>query len=502
MGHGKTKAERLREMERLYFQRAYTDIELANRLGVDRTTIFRDRTALEADLPMVQDQDGRYRVDRTRYISNIHVNLAEALGLYLAARRMSQQTRFAQKPVASGLEKLSLALRQPMTERLVKAADRILTQKANPQQSQIFETVARAWIEGLTLRLTYKPLGKSGTTRHLFRPYLLEPSPWSDGIYLIGQNDVADRVITLKLDRIERASLSGPFTVPEDFDEELLLQHAWGIWGSDKEPENVILRFTGERAIRRLKESIWHPLETVSDEADGGCIWSAPIADWREMQAWIRGWGADVVVLEPDQLREMMRRTTIRLSKQYQSVSEIKHLPHHIPYAKTNRDDPEEIHLLLYHLIDVGTVALAIWREVFTDGIRNRSAQMTQLSVDDCGRLFAFFAALHDLGKAGPAYQKKYAPPWLKEELITAGLMLDDGSYSARTREAPHGTVTTWALKTLLPEMLDLKKPFANKIAVALGGHHGAWPQPGATDHIDDSKYVQWDNVRRDRYGN
>jgi len=36
---GMNKAERLEEMKRLYIQRAFSDIEMAERLGVDRTLI-------------------------------------------------------------------------------------------------------------------------------------------------------------------------------------------------------------------------------------------------------------------------------------------------------------------------------------------------------------------------------------------------------------------------------------------------------------------------------
>src|SRR5690606_24337201 len=117
MQRSMTKAERLREMERLYFQRAYSDIQMAERLGVNRSTVFRDRQELELEIPFIQDEEGRWQIDRRRYLSNIRVNLPEALSLYLAARRTSQQTRFAQTHVASALEKLALALRQPMTAR-------------------------------------------------------------------------------------------------------------------------------------------------------------------------------------------------------------------------------------------------------------------------------------------------------------------------------------------------------------------------------------------------
>ena len=176
----------------------------------------------------------------------------------------------------------------------------------------------------------------------------------------------------------------------------------------------------------------------------------------------------------------------------------ISKLLHHIPYAKTNRKKPNEIHLLLYHLIDVGQVAQAIWQDVLTNSIRQQLARILDLTVEECGYFIAFIASLHDLGKAGPAYQDKYAPPYLKKELNEAGLTLRDATYHPDTQKnAPHGTVSTWALSALLPEMVGIDRRPARKIAIAIGGHHGIWPTGGMA-YINDSKHPQWDTVRRD----
>lgn len=40
MSRGMTRANRLKEMERLYLERAFSDIEMARRMGVDRTMIL------------------------------------------------------------------------------------------------------------------------------------------------------------------------------------------------------------------------------------------------------------------------------------------------------------------------------------------------------------------------------------------------------------------------------------------------------------------------------
>src|SRR5690606_30871025 len=123
---------------------------------------------------------------------------------------------FAQTHVATALEKLALTLRQPLTARLVQAADRILAQRQDTTRAAVFETVAAAWIEGRRLRLVYRALRGETERVHRFAPYLLEPSPWNDGIYLIGQSDLVPQVITLKLDRIVEAKLLGPFEPPVD----------------------------------------------------------------------------------------------------------------------------------------------------------------------------------------------------------------------------------------------------------------------------------------------
>ena len=142
---GMTKSERLQDMKRLYIQRAYSDIEMAERLKVDRTTVYRDRMELTTEYPIEADEQGRYRIPRSKLISEIKVNLHEALSLYLAARKTSRQTRFHHPHTISALEKLAATLRQPMTERLLKAADVLLKQEQDPERVKILEIIAQAW---------------------------------------------------------------------------------------------------------------------------------------------------------------------------------------------------------------------------------------------------------------------------------------------------------------------------------------------------------------------
>ena len=81
------------------------------------------------------------------------------------------------------------------------------------------------------------------------------------------------------------------------------------------------LRFFGEQVTRRVKETIWHPSQQPIEDTADGCIWTAQVAEWREMVPWVRGWGADVEVVGPEGLRQALKREAQRLAEMYGVVS-------------------------------------------------------------------------------------------------------------------------------------------------------------------------------------
>jgi len=379
---GMTKAERLEEMKRLYIQRAYSDIDMAERLGTTRETIFRDRRELTTQYPIEKDDEGRYHIPRTKLISEIKVNLHEALTIYLAARKTSRQTRFHHPHAANAVEKLAATLRQPMTEKLLKAADRVLKQEKDPERIKIIETLTQAWVEQKKVRIRYQRLEGKDFVNHVIHPYLIEPSIWSDSVYVIAYSEVTERLIPFKIDRIESASLlpGDGFEIPENFDEQELLKHAWGIWYGDKDPVTVKLRFS-PTVTRRVKESIWHPLERVEDTEDGGCIWSADVAEWREMLPWVRGWGADCEVLEPKELRNALTREAQELAELYK-VMEVKQ--QFIAHLRKKDKEPQ---YLSVHLNEVSQLT---------------GQFASKIGLRESGELLGL---LHDLGKASKEFQ-------------------------------------------------------------------------------------------------
>ena len=318
MSRTQNRVDRLRQMEWLYTCRAYTDREMAEKLGVNRSTVFRDRQQLMLECPLTQTETGAWRIERSGYISNLRVSLHEALALYLAARRTTRQTRSAQPHLASAVRKLAETLRPPMTARLIQSASFLQEQQPDPLRIKILETVTQAWVEGRVLRISYQSLHADHPTSYLVSPYLIEPSIWNEAAYLIGACDRHPGLTTFKIERIDQAILTlETFTIPADFDEGELLRFAWGIWFDDA-PETVRLRFFPGEAARRLHESIWHPTQVIEELEDGGCTWSAEVSDWHEIAPWVRGWGSACEALEPEGLREAVAEEAMRTRERYE----------------------------------------------------------------------------------------------------------------------------------------------------------------------------------------
>ncbi len=439
-----TKAERLNEMKRLYQQRAWSDIELAERFGISRQTVFRDRQLLIGeDYPLEQDEHGRYYANRSRLLSEIRVNVHEALILYLAARKWVRQMPFRHTHLVNGVEKLANVLKAPMTEHLLKATEQQLTQPLSPERIRIIENITQGWVERRKVRIEYAPLSGNGITRHLISPYLIEPSIWSDSVYVIAHSNQVGRVLPFKLERIQHTFVSGEtFSLPPNFDPEDLLRHAWGIWYEDHPPEKVILHFSSAVA-RRVNESIWHPLQHIETTEDGGLLWSVEIAEPREMLPWIRGWGADVEVLAPDWLRRELEKEVKRLARVYGVGNPNEPQTRFFAHCR-EKEDRKNWQPLIEHL-------------------RNTAQMARDFGADANVAELAYIAGLlHDLGKYSAEFQKRLEGKGSRVDHSTAG--------AKELRELLKGTP---------------QEVFAQLLAYPIMGHHAGLPDYGSETDLE-----------------
>jgi CRISPR-associated endonuclease/helicase Cas3 len=493
------KAERLLQIESLLlaYPEGLSRAEISRRTGVNRSTIHRDLPELSR-FSIHETDDCRLAIDRDHYLMNVRLTLHESMALHLAARLMATRTDKQNPHAAAALRKLGLALEKlaPRVAEHLKASASVMEDQArrhDPVYLSVLETLTRAWSDGRVARLWHR-LEDGQVYDYHFAPYFIEPYAVGQTTHAIGWREPPGALRTFKLERIQRIELTDrPYTIPDDFDPRRLLAEAWGVWYTEAEPVEVALKFH-PRVAQRVRETRWHRSEAVEEQPDGSLLWRARVAEPQEMLNWIRGWGADVEVLSPEELREALVREVRKMARVYGVSNEPPPPPYQLLWAKLSRDKTRS-HPLICHLLDVAEMARTLWRDALTAGQRARWAAALRLDEVAAGRLLTFWAGLHDLGKASPAFQRQ----WRAAEPLLSAVGLP---FPRRFVDefCPHGRITAATLPDILAAETDLPPRAAKRIARAVGGHHGAWPTPVEEQAIksDERGGAEWDAVRRE----
>ena len=287
---------------------------VAGALNVTAQTIRNYLIRLDEMGVLVQELPGpRYTIDPRDYVSPLRLTQAQAWFLYLLLRRIVRADLGHYALVNSLLQRLTTNLHGELAEQILP------DEAATTQWDNILNALVDGWRTQTFVRIQYSAPNTTAPLTHIVAPYWFEPAVWSDSNYLIAA--VRGRggefsIIPFKLDRVRSAVLlKDPFERPSADTILRPIQEAWGIWAGEESVE-VVLRFNTS-VVDRLRETRWHPSQTISLDEDGYILWRAMIAEPQEMLPWIRGWGADVEVVAPESLRTHIAGEAERTWKMY-----------------------------------------------------------------------------------------------------------------------------------------------------------------------------------------
>jgi CRISPR-associated endonuclease/helicase Cas3 len=489
-------ADQEREREEIVFRAVQNNpglkqSELVAHTGLESRTLNNYLNKLETRGKLYRDQQRwfvtEWHVDQK--LRPIELTAEQAMSLYIAARALARVQDERNETAESALIALSKALVGDFNVGvdIHKAAADLAHRPERSGYNKVYRELMRACVYRKKIRITYET-AKGHRFETDFEPYLFEPSLFGFSIYAIGYSDIAQAYRSYKLERIKNAELlRADFDSRKDAPMLTTLKSAWSIMFGD-ETETVELEFTPE-VRKRVLETNWHisqRTDSVNAKLSEPLIWQVDVADATDMLPWVRGWGADAVVKQPEWIRSDVINHVRRLSLVYGIATPNSGTPaHHLLWAKADKTTGR-LHRLAYHMIDVGMCALALWRHVLNANLKQRLADWLRLTADDAGRLIGFWASLHDLGKASPAFQdhsqlyRASRSTWtrVRDELRAAGLnypMRPGGDEHAR-----HETVSMWSLQpnngeNLLGLKTALPVDLARLIAQMLSGHHGAF---------------------------
>ena len=121
------------------------------------------------------------------------------------------------------------------------------------------------------------------------------------------------------LDRIKMLKVTDErFTPPKDFNLDDLMRHSFKVMHD--ELYTVRVRISPAWA-RWVGEKIWHESQRAKKNGDGSLELTFKVAGLDEIKRWILSLGPEVVVLEPERLKEMVRKDLSRNLAQYSTGS-------------------------------------------------------------------------------------------------------------------------------------------------------------------------------------
>jgi predicted DNA-binding transcriptional regulator YafY len=284
---------------------------VAGFVGMSRRTVYRDLQALEGEIGIpLWSEGGRWGIVEGAFLPPLRLTLDEAVAFFFAARLTAQFADRYDPDMGAAFQKLAEILPPAVARHLERTIDVLASRPPDERMTRHLRLLARAWAQRRVVELTYNAAHGPGRPprRARVHPYLLEASPTTRALYLMGFDESRGAVRTFKLQRILELSLAvETFEAPEPGDVQEGQDRAWGVI-ADQEEVEVVLRFDAAIA-GQVAETTWHPTERVVLDDDGSVLWRARVPGTIEIRRWILSWGSQVEVLEPAELRDEVAAT-------------------------------------------------------------------------------------------------------------------------------------------------------------------------------------------------
>lgn len=183
---------------------------------------------------------------------------------------------------------------------------------------KVFEMVIWALNNNLKIKIEYKSKYKDEITSRIVSPIhlLLYMGNW----HIFAFCELRGKLRNFALSGIKKIE-----ACKEPISNELLqmniataIEENYGIYIHEDEVNKVEVVLKFNREISEIvKSQIWFPHQNQKQNDDGSIIFSFPVSDFREILGDILRYGADVEVLEPVELKEMMKQTILKMKQIY-----------------------------------------------------------------------------------------------------------------------------------------------------------------------------------------
>lgn len=274
---------------------------------------MRDR--LDAPLAYHNTRRGYYYRDDSFRLPPLFATERQLVALLLARQLLKTDGSRLDRDLGKFAETLlgSIADRRLSPRRLDDLFSAIWSGHA-PASPNIFKSVLRALTQEKILTFDYKSPAAGEYNRRTAEPHHLQY--YQGSWFLLAWCFKAQDWRKFYLSRMGNASITNDIFTPRPKTEwQHHLEGAFGIYqGSDH--IRVRLKFSASRAPW-IQEQKWHEKQEMKLLSDGALELTLPVADLREIHLRVLQYGPDVEVIEPEELREMIKEDIGRMMELY-----------------------------------------------------------------------------------------------------------------------------------------------------------------------------------------
>jgi len=291
--------------------KSYAVSDLSKMFGTSRRTIFRDLKELQAiGVPYRYDANtGGYTIEPEFFLPPVDLSLQEALSLLLLAHKARNQIQlpFKNSALLAALKienNLPPKIRQYCNTALQNISTRASAQAPVTHSAGLDKTFAQlqqAIVKKRKVNIRYNSLFEGTIIDVELCPYhlLYNNRAW----YVLGRSSLHKSVRTFKLNRIrELTTIQRCFVDGDNFDVYDYLGRAWSMIPEGR-IYNIKLRFL-PKVANNVAEVHWHSSQKVVRNSDGSATIEFRVDGLGEITWWILGYGDQVQVLAPKELRK------------------------------------------------------------------------------------------------------------------------------------------------------------------------------------------------------
>jgi predicted DNA-binding transcriptional regulator YafY len=169
-----------------------------------------------------------------------------------------------------------------------------------------FSLLEQALRNRLKVFITYKASSREAMTERMVHPYRLHYDQSGGTWYLIAWCEYRSQVRTFAVCRMQQLALvEEHFDIPESFSMIDYLQNAFD-QTTGPDTYDIAIRFTPYQS-QWIREHRWHPTQQIHEHEDGSLTLALRVGALDAVKRWVMRYGAQAEVLQPDELREMIK---------------------------------------------------------------------------------------------------------------------------------------------------------------------------------------------------